>query len=425
MISEKPYRPRVVDAQVVRYLRVFGGVLIEGPKWCGKTWTGLHHAASAIYADDASTRQLADLTPQALLDKQPPLLVDEWQDAPNLWDVARRIIDTKAQRGLFIFTGSAVPQQDATRHTGTGRFARLRLRPMSLFETGDSSGDVSLGALLDGVARVEPAVTHMTYQEAVRLICRGGWPMSLGLADEDALLLPRSYLQAVAQSDISRADGVARDPARVMAVLRSLARNNATFTRLAKIQDDLRAQEGASVAIAEGTLRAYLTALDRIFVLEDLPPWRFSLRSKTQLLLSPKRHFVDPSLAVAALDADPASLAADPNTAGLLFESLVVRDLRVYAQANDAQVFHYHDNKDLEAHAVVVAPGGRWGAVEVKLGSHEADAAAATLLRLKSKLASEPTLTTPSFLAVVTATGGVAHTRADGVHVIPIDCLGA
>ena len=423
-MTTEAYRPRLIDTQINRYLRVFGGVLIEGPKWCGKTWTGLHHAASAIYADDPGTRQLAELAPRDLLDKQPPLLVDEWQDAPRLWDVARRIIDTVAQRGLFIFTGSAVPPQEATRHTGTGRFARLRLRPMSLFETGDSSGAVSLRALLDGAARIETAVSRMTYQEAVRLICRGGWPMSLDVPDEDALLLPRSYLQAVVQSDISRADGVARDPVRVMAVLRSLARNNATFTRLSKIQDDVRAQEDASATVSESTIRAYLNALTSIFVLEDLLPWRFSLRSKTQLLLSPKRHFVDPSLAVAALDADPNSLAADPNTAGLLFESLVVRDLRIYAQANDAAVFHYHDNKGLEADAVVVAPGGRWGAVEVKLGFHEADAAAATLLRLKAKLASEPSLTAPSFLAVVTATGGVAHTRDDGVHVIPIDCLG-
>jgi predicted AAA+ superfamily ATPase len=295
------------------------------------------------------------------------------------------------------------------------------MRPMSLFESGDSTGQVSLAALFEGEA-VKTVFSDMTYKDVVRLICRGGWPASVGLDDAAAMAVPKHYLEAVAESDLARVDGVARDPVKVNSVLRSLARNTATPARPATIHSDVLAAEGHRGEVSLTTVRDYLTALERIFVVEDLPAWRPALRSKSALLVSPVRHLVDPSLAVAALDADPGALRADPETTGLLFESLCVRDLRVYAQAGGGKVFHYRDNKGLEADAVVTAPGNRWGAVEVKLGAAAEDQAAGTLLRLKAKLAGQAP--DPAFLMVLSATAPAAHTRGDGVHVVPIDRLG-
>ena len=420
-MASDDYRPRVIDAQIEDYLRAFGGIVIEGAKWCGKTWTGRHHAASAVHLDDDTTRERAELEPRGVLAGPKPLLVDEWQEVPRVWDVARRMIDDASGKGHFLLTGSAVPPLEATRHSGTGRFARLRMRPMSLFETGDSTGAVSLARLLAG-EQIEPRAAGLAYSEVVRLICRGGWPVSVGEPDDVALKVPAQYLTAVAESDVSRVDGVARNPTKVSQVLASLARNTATLATLGTIHSDVAGQDGSAESVSRESVRSYLSALERIFVIEDLPSWRYELRSRSQLLAAPKRHFVDPSLAVAALEADPESLIADPKTTGFLFESLCVRDLRVYAQANDGKVVHYHDNGDLEADAIVTARGGRWGAVEVKLDWKRADEAAASLLRLKHKLQGQ--IADPSFLMALTATGAVAHTRDDGVHVVPIDSLG-
>ncbi|MCL2483159.1 MAG: DUF4143 domain-containing protein [Propionibacteriaceae bacterium] len=420
---EGRYRTRVIDTLVEDYLASFGGVVIEGAKWCGKTWTGREHTASSVYVDREMISGRALLDPDGLLAGARPMLVDEWQDAPVLWDVARRIIDDAGQPGQFVFTGSAVPPRSATRHSGTGRFARLRMRPMSLLESGDSTGQVSLRSLFEG-ATITPAVSRLSYQDVIRLICRGGWPVSVGQSDQVALRRPRAYLDEVAESDISRSDGVARNPRRVKAVLRSLARNDATFTTLTKIKEDVDGQEKTRGVISLPTLRSYCKALDRIFVIEDLPSWRFSLRSQDQLLASAKRHFVDPSLAAAALDATPATLAADPLTTGFLFETLAIRDLRVYAQALEGEVFQYHDKKGLEADAIITAPGGKWGAIEVKLGWQQEDQAAASLVRLKHKLASDAHLPPPSFLLIITGVSNAAHTRGDGIHVAPIDQLG-
>jgi predicted AAA+ superfamily ATPase len=414
------YRPRVIDGRLERYLRVFGAVLVEGPKWCGKTWTGRHHSRSNAAIDDQATRNKAMLDPNTVLAGNRPRLIDEWQDAPVLWNTARRIVDDSPDKGLFIFTGSAVPPSDPTRHTGTGRFARLRMRPMSLFEAGQSSGDVSLASLFAG-GPIAPAPSNLDYAGVIRMICRGGWPVGLGLPDDDALLIPREYIGAVVESDVSRVDGVARDPRRVSAVLRSLARNNASAAKLVTIQADTAAHSrGDEVSLS--SVRHYVNALERIFIVENLPSWIYALGSKSQLRLTPKRHFVDPSLAVAALGATPHAVEADPNTAGFLFESLCVRDLRVYAEASGWALSHYRDNKGLEADAIVEGDNGSWGAVEVKLGMHQADEAAKTLRRLRDKLKDQ--VSKPSFLMILTATGGIAHTRDDGVHVVPLDCLG-
>ena len=415
------YRPRLIDPQLERHLAAFGGVVLEGPKWCGKTWTGWRHTASSVMVQNSRVRRLADVDPEDLLTGERPMLVDEWQDSPGLWDVARQMIDVSVKKGLFIFTGSAVPPRDATKHTGTGRFARLRMRPMSLFEMGHSKGVVSLGQLLAGYP-VKPAASKMVYKNAIRLICRGGWPGSLTQDDDKALLIPGQYLKAIAESDLERLDGVVRDPVKVEAVLRSLARNTATLAKATTIQADVASMDDYRLDVTAATVRRYISALERVFVIDDLPAWRYSLRSKTQLMLSPKRHFTDPSLAVAALQATPDQIVRDPETAGLLFESMCVRDLRAYSEANLGRVFHYRDTRGLEADAIVVAPGGIWGAVEVKLGMGQEDEAAASLLKLKEKLAGE--VSPPAFLMIVTAVGGAAFTRDDGVHVVPIDCLG-
>ncbi|MCL1897627.1 MAG: DUF4143 domain-containing protein, partial [Micrococcales bacterium] len=365
----------------------------------------------------------AQLSPGRVLDGAYPRLVDEWQDAPVLWDKARRIIDDSPGKGLFIFTGSAVPPRQATSHSGTGRFAVLRMRPMSLFELGESSGVVSLAGLFGG-AIIDPDSAHsgLDFDKALNLICRGGWPGSFNSSDSAALKVPQAYLRLVAESDVSAVDGVRRDPGKVTAVLRSLGRNVGTFAKATTIHSDVLAQDGNQVEVSMGSVRAYLAALERIFVIDNLPPWRYSLRSKSQLTLSPKRYLADPSLAAAAIRATPATLARDTKTAGFLFEAMCVRDLRVYAQTSGFEVSQYHDNKDLEADAVVEGPSGTWGAVDIKMSWQQADTAAKTLFRLKNKLKGE--MGEPSFLMILTATGGVAHTRPDGIHVVPLDCLG-
>ena len=419
--DSQAYKARVVDPLVETYLRAFGGLLIEGPKWCGKTWTGQHHANSAVYVEDQDTQDLADLDPVDVLTGPSPRLVDEWQDAPLLWDKARRMIDQAAQKGMFIFTGSAVPPREATKHSGVGRFARLRMRPMSLFESGESTGSVSLAGLMQGES-VRPQPSRLTLKDVVWLISRGGWAGSLGLPRDEAIEVPQQYLVGVAESDLSRVDGVDRDPMKVAAVVRSLARHTATAARVSTIHADVVGQEDKKSAVSLSSVKNYLTALERIFVIDDLPAWRYSIRSKTQLRVSSKRHLADPSLAVAALGANPAVLHRDVKTTGFLFESLCVRDLRVYAQANRATVLHYRDANGLEVAAVMTGPGDNWGAVEVKLGRAGVDAAAVNLLRLRNKL--HGVAPEPAFLLVLTATGGVVHTRDDGVHVVPIDCLG-
>jgi predicted AAA+ superfamily ATPase len=292
---------------------------------------------------------------------------------------------------------------------------------MSLYESGDSSGRVSLQTLFQQ-GTIDPAESAITYAKAVRLICRGGWPVSLGLPDDQAVEIPRQYLQAVASSDISRADGVRRSRVRVAAVLRAIARNTAGQAKLTTIQGDIEV-DGGDVSVSKNSVQSYLDALEQIFVIDNLPPWIYSLRSKSQVRVSPTWHFTDPSLAAAALEATPETLAADPETAGLLFESLCVRDLRTYADAMDfGKVSHYRDNKGLEADAIVQGADGTWGAAEVKLGASQVDAAAENLLRLKRKLAGE--VKPPAFLMILTATGGMAYTRDDGITVVPLDCLG-
>jgi predicted AAA+ superfamily ATPase len=417
--NKKEYRPRIVDEELDETLEAFGGILITGPKMCGKTWTGMRHSASSIFIDEGDTLEKARLKPELILEGGRPRMVDEWQLEPKLWDKARRIIDREHKRGLFIFTGSAVPGGEPA-HSGTGRFVHMEMRPMSLFESGDSSGVVSLRKLFEG-KKIKPSLSQIDYKQAVYLICRGGWPASLWVKKNSALTLPRGYLETIIETDLSRLDGIERNPDKVLLLLRSLARNSAGSAGVSVILGDIQEHEQRS-AISTDSIANYINALKRIFVLDEQRAWMPSLRSKIRIRNSPKRHFVDPSLAAAALDATPDILIQDPRTAGFLFESLCYRDLSIYARAIRGKVYHYRDEKGLELDAVIQLKNGDWAAVEVKLGTHEFEAAAANLFRLKKKM--EGQVKPPVFLMILTASGGLAHTRPDGIHVVPLDCLG-
>lgn len=413
------YRPRIVDAELAGRLGSAGAVLIEGPRACGKTATGQRRAASEVLLDlDPGLQQAAELEPGLVLEGPAPRLLDEWQTAPSLWNHVRRAVDLGGGAGRFILTGSAAPPDDTTRHTGAGRVSRLRMRPMSLFESGDSTGEMSLGALLRSEP-VKAARSPTTLTDLVALVCRGGWPGMIGAGMVDARRFVRDYLEEVRRTDVL-VDGVRRDPVLVRRVLHSLARNTATEAAVSVIAADAGGNAGPA---HPETIRSYLSALERVFVLEDQPAWAAHLRSRSRLRKSPKRHFVDPSLAVAALRSGPDRLRADPASFGLLFESLAVRDLRVYAQAHDAEVHHYRDNTGLEVDAVIETADGAWMAAEIKLGGEGAiEEGAGNLLKLRERV--NPDRTGPPASLVVITGIGHGYARPDGVVLVPLTALG-
>ena len=412
------YQPRLADAILRQRLQTSGAVLIEGPKACGKTQTARQVAASEVLLDvDERARAAASLDPSLVLSGDTPRLIDEWQLQPRIWNHVRRAVDERHQPGQFILAGSAVPADDATRHSGAGRFSRLRMRPMSLFEAGLSDGSISLGGLMDGSRAASS--NDLELAEVVEAVVRGGWPALQGTPVEAARESVTDYLEEVTRTDISRVEGGRRDPARVRRLLRSLARNVSTQVALTTLAAD---SADGGTPLNEHTVGGYLRALERLFVVEDQPPWEPHLRSRSILRKSPKRHFVDPSLAAAALGATPSALLRDLNLLGFLFESLVVRDLRVYSQPGRGEVRHYRDNKGLEIDAIVESDRG-WAAFEVKLGGPEAiDAAAANLLKFAGEVDTARS-GEPAALGVIVA-GGYGYAREDGVQVIPITALG-
>ncbi|MCL1911058.1 MAG: DUF4143 domain-containing protein [Leptospirales bacterium] len=418
---KQKYLNRIADRVLDLALEASGAVLIEGPKWCGKTRTGSEKAASALYMQDpdntASYLKAADTKPSLLLKGDAPRLIDEWQMAPVLWDAVRFAIDQRVETGQFILTGSAVPKDNAVRHTGTGRISRILMRPMSLFESLESNGTISLKSLFDRTADVE-GFSSLTIERLAFALIRGGWPAAVGKKESVALRQVYDYVDAVINIDVSRVDDVQKSPARIRALMRSLARNVSTAANITTIHRDI---EGDEETISEKTISVYLNALRRIFVVEDLPAWNPAMRSKTALRTTSKRHFVDPSIAAAVLRANSSHLLSDFNTFGLLFESLCIRDLRVYAQAIDGEVFHYRDKSGLEADAIVHLKDGRWGAVEVKMGAKEIETAAENLKTLRSKINLDK-MKEPSFLMVLTA-GELGYKRNDGVCIVPIGCL--
>lgn len=408
------YYSRIIDRELRQRLSSTGAVVIEGPKACGKTATARNLAASEVLLDvDDNARRAVAIDPRLVLAGDTPRLIDEWQIEPAIWNHIRRTVDERGAPGQFILTGSAAPTDDITRHTGAGRLTRLRLRPMTMFELERSAATVSLAELMNG-ARPTCPDPGSDIPELAELIAVGGWPGHLRLTTKQALQANRDYLEEIRRVDIGRVDGVRRDPDKVGRLLRSLARNTGTYASATGLAEDIG---GVTVQ----TVLEYLASLERLMIVEDQPAWSPHLRSRSRLRSAAKRHFVDPSLAVAALRATPEGLLKDINLLGFLFESMVVRDLRVYAQAVDAEVSQYRDNTGLEVDAVIQSADGRWGALEIKLGAGMADQAAASLLKFANRVDIDK-CGPPSLLAVITATG-YGYLRDDGIMVIPIAAL--
>ncbi len=428
-MARNEYRPRIADKLLQMELLSAGAVWVEGAKWCGKTRTAEQVARSIIYMQDQDMAdnylQMAETMPSMLLEGDEPHLIDEWQVAPNLWDAVRFAVDKRGGMGHFILTGSAVPPDDDSeenpklkrRHTGTGRITRLLMRPMSLWESGDSNGKVSLVDLFDGKG-LAPASCELSIPDIARLICRGGWPESIFLSGNPALRIARNYVKAIVEEDVHRVDGVERNPERVMRLLKSLARNVSSVATQQTIIDDMCANDCTA---SDKTVADYLNALRKIFVIEDTPAWSPTLRSRTAVRTAAKRQFSDPSIPAAVLGVNPDGLMHDIITMGFLFESMCCRDLRVYAQTMDGKVAHFRDRYGLEIDLVVSLPDGRWGGVEVKLGSGRIDEAAMNLTKIAGRI-DEERMGKPSFLMVLTGTK-FAFRRPDGVYVVPLGCL--
>lgn len=418
MVSE--YLPRIVDRVIAERLSSTGAVLLEGPKACGKTCTAQRLAASAIYLDrDEAAQAAIQVDPTLVLSGEPPQLIDEWQvEATRVWNHVRAQVDARQTPGQFILTGSSVPDDDVRRHAGAGRVGRITMRPMSLFESKASTGAMSLAALIAG-ERPTSRHTEIGVSDIAELIVRGGWPLTVGMPLLAAAQFTSDYLANICDVDASRVEGVRRDPYRVRRFLQSIARNVATEAKVARIAADVGPDDDA---LSRATVYDYLAVMRRLMVIEEQPPWAPHLRSRARLRRTSKMHFVDPSLATAALAAHPRQLLADLNYLGLLFESMVLRDARAYAAPLGASLHHYRDSDDLEVDLVLQTPSGTWGAFEVKLNPTRVDEAAATLLRFANKIDTDR-VGDPAVLGVITATG-YGYTRADSVVVIPISTLG-
>lgn len=421
------YRARIADQLLERKLRGKGAVLIRGAKWCGKTTTAEQVAKSVIYMDDPKLKstylRLAEIGIEQLLEGDTPHLIDEWQLAPQLWDAIRYEVDHREALGQFILTGSAVPA-DVSKidHSGTGRFARLTMRPMSLWESGDSTGEVSLRALFDGERQVW-GFSEFDLEDIAYLICRGGWPKAVDMDKDISLDQAKDYVDSVAESDLSRVDGVQRNSETTRRLLRSYARHQGSQATLGTILADITA--GGNYEVSDKTISDYIEALRKIFLIEDAEAWNPNLRSKTAIRSSDTRYFVDPSIAVGAIGIGPGDLVKDPNTMGLLFETLCVRDLRVYAESLDGKVFHYRDKNDLECDAVIHLRNGSYGLVEIKLGGDKLiQEGVSTLTKLAEKIDTDK-MSAPSFKMILTAVGSYAYPLSDAndVIVVPIGCL--
>ena len=420
----KKYRARIADDNLKRKLEGKGAVLIEGPKWCGKTTTAEQLAASVLYMDDPERKQqnitMSEINPKRLLQGETPRLIDEWQLAPKLWAAIRFEVDHRGELGQFVLTGSAVPPDTKEiTHSGTGRFTWLTMRPMSIYESGDSSGDVSLKDLFDGVP--VDGCSNLSFERLAFLVCRGGWPQAVDMRDEIALDQATDYLDAVIHSDINRVDNVQKNAEQVRRFMRSYARNQGSQTPNTVLAQDVAANDGAK--IGDDTIGQYTSALRKIFVIEDMPAWNPNLRSKTAIRSSDTRYFVDPSIAVAALGIGPNDLINDLNTFGFLFETLCVRDLRVYADALNGSVYHYRDKDGQECDAVIHLRNGKYGLIEIKLGGDKLINEGVKSLKAMEAKIDTGRMNNPSFLMVLTGTGDYAYRRPDGVYVVPIGAL--
>ena len=428
-LQKSGYIKRIIDTKIDEYLQLFGAILIEGPKWCGKTWTSLNHANSVSYimepAGDYSNRTLARINPALLLPGDTPRVIDEWQEVPGIWDAVRFDIDQNPGHGKYILTGSVLPPQDSYRHSGTGRIATIQMRPMTLFESMDSSGTISLGAIFEN-EEFEPFISSLDLNQLIDITIRGGWPETLKLPIKKAGNVATEYINAVVKNEFFRDDQSKRDQAKLRKLIRSLARNNATTASIKTLSMDTDGAERRfysekDVHISRDSVADYLKNLNEIFVIEEIPPWNPEIRSRAIMRLASKRVFSDPSLAIAALGLSRERLLHDLNTYGFMFENLCLRDLAVYAGFYGGSIFHYHDNSELEVDAIIEMPNSEWGAFEIKLSSEQVETAAGSLLRMSDKVVTAGAQS-PACLAVITG-GGIAMRRDDGVYVLPINAL--
>lgn len=421
----KDYKTRIVDNILKEKLESKGAVVIEGPKWCGKTTTAMEVAGSVLRMDEPSKRevniQLSEIDPSRLLKGNTPRLIDEWQIAPKLWDATRYEVDTRREVGQFILTGSAVPvdSKDIT-HSGTGRFTWLTMRPMSLFESGESSGDVSLEELFNCPDKIN-GINDLDIDKLAFVTCRGGWPSAIGMKAKAALSQAVDYYEAVVKSDINRADGVSKNPERVKRLMKSFARNQGAQIANTLIRDDIKANDTES--LNEDTVASYISALKKIFVIEDMPAWNPNLRSKTAIRSSDTRYYIDPSIASAALGIGPNDLINDLNTLGLLFETMCVRDLRVYSESIGGEILHYRDKSGLECDTVIHLRNGKYGLAEIKLGGQRLIEEGVTNLKKLYEKIDTTKMPAPSFMMIVVGTGDFAYRREDGIYIVPIGCL--
>ncbi len=423
MLTPEGYRSRLIENHFDEYMNSFGAVCIEGPKYCGKTWTARSRAKSAAFIGDPrnnfQTRTMASLSPDLVLKGDNPRLIDEWQEVPSLWDAVRFEVDQDNKKGKYILTGSATPNHKGIMHSGTARISKVRMNTMSLYETGDSSGEVSLKDIFEDSMETkmtgEVALTELIYYAV-----RGGWPGNLEVPEKTCGNLAIEYLKAVVDDDMYKVDGIKRDSRKVWSLLHSLGRNESTLVSNNTIRKDIGAKD--EIQIDSDTVSDSLDIMNRLFILDDQPAFSTNLRSSRRVLKSPKRHFIDPSLAIAALEAAPQMLYNDLNTFGFIFESLCEHDLKIYAEYNGAKLFHYRDEKGNEADAIIEFPNGEWGAFEIKLGANQVDDAAKELLKIK-KIMDKESDNPPKVLCVICGMSNMAYKREDGVFVVPITAL--
>jgi hypothetical protein len=426
----KNYKKRIADRLLKEKLEYMGAVLIKGPKWCGKTTTAEQIAGSVLYVDEPSKKvqnqSLAKLNPKLLLEGKTPRLLDEWQEAPELWDAVRFEVDHRDNGvGQFILTGSAAPlnsdEREKISHSGTGRFAWLVMRPMTLYESGESNGTVSIKDDLFTNNSNLAAINSLGLDDIARFMCRGGWPRATMIASEKALKIADEYISAVANIDISRVDSVKRNPEFTRRLMKSYARHQSTQSSISTIYADIVSHDAES--LSEDTITSYINALKQLCVIEDVQAWNPNLRSKAAIRTSDTRYYIDPSIATASLGIGPKDLINDLKTMGLIFETLAIRDLRVYAEANNGQLYHYRDKSGLECDAVICLKDGTYGLIEIKIGGEDNISDGAETLKVLSEKIDTDKMNAPSFLAVVIAVGDYAYKREDGVFVLPIGCL--
>ena len=422
-MERKDYKPRLIDKRLDDFLTAAGAVVVEGPKWCGKTWTSSQHSNSEFLIGSAEgnfqNKRLAELAPETVLAGDTPRMLDEWQEVPLLWDAVRSEVDKRNAKGQFILTGSATPNRKGILHSGAGRIARLRMRPMTLFESGDSSGKVSLSKLCEG--KFTPCMNgEVTLLHLAELIVRGGWPGNLNVPVKNASIIAQEYITALLENDIYRLDEVKRDVRKMHLLLKSLARNESTIASVAVLRKDISGVDGEN--IDDNTINAYLDVFRRMFLLDNQLPFAPATRSSIRIKQAEKRHLADPSLACALLKMTPQGLVNDLETFGFLFEALCIRDLRIYAETFGAELYHYRDYKNNEFDAVIELPDKRWCGVEVKLGANQIDSAAENLLRI-NKAIEDANGNPASILIVVCGLSNAAYRRPDGVYVLPITML--